>query len=100
MNSGESTSTEFFIVYTFLDVVKPYEIWNCVSSDEGLLLWAHFDRVKVYTQADGKVNIHPKSVNAEEREFNYKWLIYHLKMKTSSVSRVVSSSQIVAWAGV
>uniref|UniRef100_A0A3P9HF04 ATP-dependent DNA/RNA helicase DHX36 n=1 Tax=Oryzias latipes TaxID=8090 RepID=A0A3P9HF04_ORYLA len=41
--------------------------------------------VKVYTQADGKVNIHPKSVNAEEKEFNYTWLIYHLKMKTSSI---------------
>ncbi|XP_033486604.1 ATP-dependent DNA/RNA helicase DHX36 [Epinephelus lanceolatus] len=41
--------------------------------------------VKVYTQADGKVCIHPKSVNAEETEFNYKWLIYHLKMRTSSI---------------
>eukprot|EP00066_Takifugu_rubripes_P017361 XP_011606627.1 PREDICTED: ATP-dependent RNA helicase DHX36 [Takifugu rubripes] len=41
--------------------------------------------VKVYTQADGRVYIHPKSVNAEEREFNYKWLIYHLKMRTSSI---------------
>uniref|UniRef100_A0A671V608 ATP-dependent DNA/RNA helicase DHX36 n=1 Tax=Sparus aurata TaxID=8175 RepID=A0A671V608_SPAAU len=40
---------------------------------------------KVYTQADGKVNIHPKSVNAEESEFNYTWLIYHLKMRTSSI---------------
>uniref|UniRef100_A0AAX7SFE4 RNA helicase n=1 Tax=Astatotilapia calliptera TaxID=8154 RepID=A0AAX7SFE4_ASTCA len=41
--------------------------------------------VKVYTQADGKVCIHPKSVNAEEMEFNYTWLIYHLKMRTSSI---------------
>ncbi|KAI4815840.1 hypothetical protein KUCAC02_005967 [Chaenocephalus aceratus] len=41
--------------------------------------------VKVYTQADGKVCIHPKSVNAEETEFNYKWLVYHLKMRTSSI---------------
>ncbi|XP_051779882.1 ATP-dependent DNA/RNA helicase DHX36 isoform X1 [Erpetoichthys calabaricus] len=41
--------------------------------------------VKVYTKPDGKVSIHPKSVNAEEREFNYSWLIYHLKMKTSSI---------------
>uniref|UniRef100_A0A8C4E6C3 RNA helicase n=1 Tax=Dicentrarchus labrax TaxID=13489 RepID=A0A8C4E6C3_DICLA len=39
----------------------------------------------VYTQADGKVCIHPKSVNAEETEFNYTWLIYHLKMRTSSI---------------
>lgn len=48
---------------------------------------SYFPRVKVYTQADGKVCIHPKSVNAEETEFNYTWLIYHLKMRTSSVSR-------------
>lgn len=48
-----------------------------------LSLWF---RVKVYTKNDGKVNIHPKSVNAEEAEFHYTWLIYHLKMKTSSVS--------------
>uniref|UniRef100_A0A672GRL0 RNA helicase n=1 Tax=Salarias fasciatus TaxID=181472 RepID=A0A672GRL0_SALFA len=41
--------------------------------------------VKVYTQADGKVCIHPKSVNSEETDFNYTWLIYHLKMKTSSI---------------
>ncbi|XP_037630844.1 ATP-dependent DNA/RNA helicase DHX36 [Sebastes umbrosus] len=41
--------------------------------------------VKAYTQADGKVCIHPKSVNAEETQFNYTWLIYHLKMRTSSI---------------
>ncbi|XP_053315426.1 ATP-dependent DNA/RNA helicase DHX36 [Spea bombifrons] len=41
--------------------------------------------VKVYTKSDGKVNIHPKSVNAEEREFHYTWLVYHLKMRTSSI---------------
>ncbi|XP_066565587.1 ATP-dependent DNA/RNA helicase DHX36 [Amia ocellicauda] len=41
--------------------------------------------VKVYTKQDGKVSIHPKSVNAEETEFHYTWLIYHLKMKTSNI---------------
>ncbi|XP_051580749.1 ATP-dependent DNA/RNA helicase DHX36-like isoform X1 [Myxocyprinus asiaticus] len=41
--------------------------------------------VKVYTKADGKVCIHPKSVNAEETEFHYTWLIYHLKMRTTSI---------------
>ncbi|XP_066541887.1 ATP-dependent DNA/RNA helicase DHX36 [Hoplias malabaricus] len=40
---------------------------------------------KVYTKADGKVCIHPKSVNAVETEFHYTWLIYHMKMKTSSI---------------
>uniref|UniRef100_A0A8C7U9B2 RNA helicase n=1 Tax=Oncorhynchus mykiss TaxID=8022 RepID=A0A8C7U9B2_ONCMY len=41
--------------------------------------------VRVYTKTDGKVCIHPKSVNAEETQFNYTWLIYHLKMRTSSI---------------
>uniref|UniRef100_A0A3Q2PRE9 RNA helicase n=1 Tax=Fundulus heteroclitus TaxID=8078 RepID=A0A3Q2PRE9_FUNHE len=51
--------------------------------------------VKVCTQADGKVCIHPKSVNAEEREFNYTWLIYHLKMRTSSVNVSVSENEYI-----
>lgn len=41
--------------------------------------------VKVYTKPDGKVCIHPKSVNVDETEFHYSWLVYHLKMKTSSI---------------
>uniref|UniRef100_A0A8C5MGJ1 ATP-dependent DNA/RNA helicase DHX36 n=1 Tax=Leptobrachium leishanense TaxID=445787 RepID=A0A8C5MGJ1_9ANUR len=41
--------------------------------------------VKVYTKSDGKVSIHPKSVNVEEGEFHYSWLVYHLKMKTTSI---------------
>ncbi|XP_060734335.1 ATP-dependent DNA/RNA helicase DHX36 [Tachysurus vachellii] len=40
---------------------------------------------KVYTKADGKVCIHPKSVNSEESQFHYTWLIYHLKMRTTSI---------------
>ncbi|KAF5894422.1 ATP-dependent RNA helicase DHX36, partial [Clarias magur] len=40
---------------------------------------------KVYTKADGKVCIHPKSVNSEETQFHYTWLIYHLKMRTTSI---------------
>ncbi|XP_015668502.1 ATP-dependent DNA/RNA helicase DHX36 [Protobothrops mucrosquamatus] len=41
--------------------------------------------VKVSTKTDGTVNIHPKSVNVEEAEFHYNWLVYHLKMRTSSI---------------
>ncbi|XP_069831568.1 ATP-dependent DNA/RNA helicase DHX36 [Dendropsophus ebraccatus] len=41
--------------------------------------------VKIYTKADGKVSIHPKSVNVEEVEYNHQWLVYHLKMKTSNL---------------
>ncbi|XP_026557436.1 ATP-dependent RNA helicase DHX36 [Pseudonaja textilis] len=41
--------------------------------------------VKVSTKTDGTVNIHPKSVNVEETEFHYNWLVYHLKMRTSSI---------------
>ncbi|XP_048460467.1 ATP-dependent DNA/RNA helicase DHX36 [Rhincodon typus] len=40
---------------------------------------------KVFTKSDGRVNIHPKSVNAEEGEFEHNWLIYHLKMRTTSI---------------
>ena len=45
--------------------------------------------MKVYTKTDGVVAIHPKSVNVEQTEFNYNWLIYHLKMRTSSVSECI-----------
>ncbi|NXB97960.1 DHX36 helicase, partial [Orthonyx spaldingii] len=41
--------------------------------------------VKVCTKTDGSVNIHPKSVNVDENEFHYNWLVYHLKMRTSSI---------------
>ncbi|XP_021572161.1 ATP-dependent RNA helicase DHX36 isoform X2 [Carlito syrichta] len=41
--------------------------------------------VKVYTKTDGQVAIHPKSVNVEQTDFQYNWLIYHLKMRTSSI---------------
>ncbi|NXU44204.1 DHX36 helicase, partial [Drymodes brunneopygia] len=41
--------------------------------------------VKVCTKTDASVNIHPKSVNVEETEFHYNWLVYHLKMRTSSI---------------
>ncbi|XP_064642858.1 ATP-dependent DNA/RNA helicase DHX36-like isoform X2 [Lineus longissimus] len=39
---------------------------------------------KIFTKNDGRVNIHPKSVNYEE-PFPYKWLVYYLKMKTTKV---------------
>nr|XP_021514063.1 ATP-dependent RNA helicase DHX36 [Meriones unguiculatus] len=41
--------------------------------------------VKVHTKSDGLVSIHPKSVNVEQTDFHYNWLIYHLKMRTSSI---------------
>ncbi|XP_005393115.1 PREDICTED: ATP-dependent RNA helicase DHX36 isoform X1 [Chinchilla lanigera] len=41
--------------------------------------------VKVHTKTDGLVSIHPKSVNVEQTDFHYNWLIYHLKMRTSSI---------------
>ncbi|XP_053566041.1 ATP-dependent DNA/RNA helicase DHX36 [Bombina bombina] len=40
---------------------------------------------KIYTKSDGKVSIHPKSVNVEEGEFHYSWLVYHLKMRTTGI---------------
>ncbi|XP_029423024.1 ATP-dependent DNA/RNA helicase DHX36 isoform X5 [Nannospalax galili] len=41
--------------------------------------------VKVHTKSDGLVAIHPKSVNVEQTDFHHNWLIYHLKMRTSSI---------------
>lgn len=64
-----------------------YLVIMCVSEGHVKILMQYiFIRVKVYTKSDGKVCIHPKSVNVEETEFHYSWLVYHLKMKTSSVS--------------
>ncbi|XP_033112396.1 ATP-dependent DNA/RNA helicase DHX36-like [Anneissia japonica] len=42
-------------------------------------------RVKCYTKQDGKVDIHPKSVNAKETSFPSNYLLYHLKLKSSGV---------------
>lgn len=64
-------------------------VWNLSQLLCRLLTLACFvcvSRVKVSTKTDGSVNIHPKSVNVEETEFHYNWLVYHLKMRTSSVS--------------
>ena len=36
------------------------------------------------TEHDKRVNIHPKSVNANEIRFRHPWMVYHLKMKSSS----------------
>ncbi|XP_014670430.1 PREDICTED: ATP-dependent RNA helicase DHX36-like [Priapulus caudatus] len=40
---------------------------------------------RLSTKTDGTVKIHPKSVNAEEKEFDSRWIVYHLKMKTAAV---------------
>eukprot|EP00794_Sanderia_malayensis_P015883 gene15883-17483_t len=40
---------------------------------------------KLETKQDGKVAIHPKSVNSEVRTFESQWIIYHLKMRTSKI---------------
>ena len=40
---------------------------------------------RLQTKQDGKVAIHPKSVNSEVKYYESHWLIYHEKMKTSKV---------------
>lgn len=40
---------------------------------------------KLRTQEDGLVYLHPKSVNVDVKVFEDNWLIYHEKMKSSSV---------------
>ena len=50
-----------------------------------LLLLLHFSFPKLYTKKDGKVSCHPKSVNSDEREFDSSYMVYHTKVKSSSV---------------
>ncbi|KAG7268427.1 hypothetical protein CRUP_008977 [Coryphaenoides rupestris] len=71
-----------------LTIVNAFQGWEEAKRSgpryEREFCWDNF-LSKVYTQADGKVCIHPKSVNAEENQFNYNWLVYHLKMRTTSI---------------
>lgn len=39
----------------------------------------------MFTREDGKVALHPKSVNVENVVYENNWLIYHQKMKSSKV---------------
>lgn len=39
----------------------------------------------LHTKTDGRVQLHPKSVNSTEQHFEMKWLIFHQKLKTSGV---------------
>jgi ATP-dependent RNA helicase DHX36 len=39
----------------------------------------------VYTEEDGLVHIHPKSVNSKELTFECPFLVYHLKLKSSMI---------------
>ena len=48
---------------------------------------------RLYTQEDGKVAFHPKSVNSKEDRFPAKFLIYNTKVKSTGVSGV-------RWSGV
>ncbi|XP_071450154.1 ATP-dependent DNA/RNA helicase DHX36-like [Hetaerina americana] len=41
--------------------------------------------LRVRTAEDGRVCIHPKSVNEKEREFESPFLVYHLKMRSTAV---------------
>jgi len=40
---------------------------------------------KIITAEDGRVYIHPRSVNYDTRDFKSQWLCYHGKVKTSSI---------------
>ncbi|XP_038057794.1 ATP-dependent DNA/RNA helicase DHX36-like [Patiria miniata] len=40
---------------------------------------------KIVTPQDGRVKIHPKSVNCDQSHFPSNWILYHLKMKSSDV---------------
>ena len=40
---------------------------------------------KITTPEDGRVSIHPKSLNYDTKDFESPWLCYHSKVKTSSI---------------
>lgn len=40
---------------------------------------------KLRTPEDGRVEIHPKSINSKEAEFRSRWLLYHQKIKSTSI---------------
>lgn len=55
------------------------------------------------TLEDGRVTIHPKSVNSNEREFEYPYVVYHKKMKTHAVNlydcTMISPSPLIFFGG-
>ena len=49
----------------------------------------HFMRpMRLHTKSEGRCEMHPKSVNMNIMEPESQWVIYHLVMKTSGVSRL------------
>lgn len=42
-------------------------------------------RVGFRTKSDGRVVLHPSSVNSDEKQFLSQWLVYHDKVKSSQV---------------
>ena len=66
---------------------------SVVDRSEDLLLLLHYHLLllflhrssKLFTQTDGKVAFHPKSVNYEVPFFSSQFLIYHTKVKSSSI---------------
>jgi len=53
-----------------------------------------FSPPRLLTKTERRVNIHPKSVNANERFFSSPWFVYHLKLKTLQVSFSVTLTLI------
>lgn len=45
----------------------------------------HVATPKIITSEDGRVNIHPRSVNYDVQEFESSWICYHGKVKTTSI---------------
>lgn len=41
--------------------------------------------IKLTTPEDGRVCIHPRSINEKETEFESPFLLYHLKLKSTSI---------------
>ena len=51
---------------------------------------------KFYTETDGRVYIHPKSVNNRQSDYSSKHVIYHTKVKSGKVGVVWDWCHVIA----
>ncbi|XP_048582367.1 ATP-dependent DNA/RNA helicase DHX36 isoform X2 [Nematostella vectensis] len=80
------------------DNIKLVKAILCAGLYPNVARIEHHDKLKrpprLFTQEDGKVALHPKSVNVEVTAFQNDWLIYHQKIKSSKV--FIHDSTVIA----
>ncbi|XP_020915911.1 ATP-dependent DNA/RNA helicase DHX36 [Exaiptasia diaphana] len=71
------------------DNLKLVKAVLCAGLYPNVVKILHHDKLKrpprLYTQGDGKVAMHPKSVNVETVAYENNWLIYHQKVKSTKI---------------